>query len=1281
MAANNQMALIEKLTGRENYATWRFAVKTYLQHEELWDCIESDTDTPVDKKRDTKAKTKIILLVDPINYVHIQEASTAKEVWNKLSRAFDDSGLTRRVGLLRDLCNTSLTGCQNVEEYVSKIMSTAHKLRNIGFAVDDEWLGTLLLSGLPESYQPMIIAIESSGMKITSDSVKSKLLQDVRQPDNTSTAFVADKKTHNYKKKPSKGPRCYSCNKYGHKSPECKSKTKDTQQKSGKSSYAAVFIATTSQDDAWYVDSGASSHMTRHKTLIQNITTPVIQNIRVADNKVLSVQCSGEVSLDVYNDRGEENKVLFTNVLCVPELATNLISVSQIIRSGGQVRFNEEGCVIMNSKGQIVATASAVNNMYRLNMSGRGYACMSDVEEKDPYLWHQRMGHLNFHSLSKMTENTDHVIFPNKIEDLTCVTCKEGKQTRLPFKSKGSRASNILDLVHSDICGPMETETLGGSKYFITFLDDHSKKIHVYFLRNKSDALEKFKEFKHEVENQKNARIKVLRTDNGLEYVNKSFSDYLKSAGIIHQTTTHYTPEQNGTAERMNRTLVERAKCMLLNANLPKQYWGEAIHTAAYVVNRSPTKSLSFKTPEEIWTEQKPNISHMRIFGCEAMVHLPKEKRKKWDPKAQKMIFIGYCDHTKGYRFIIPGTRKVVKSRDATFLESTVKRDYVPVELSTNPATNNDNIIQKEAEESDTNNDSHETVLEENRSTSDSDYLPDTRIEAPVASNMTLRPRKKINKHIINTESSDESTYLCQHEETLADVPVTYREAVNSIDKEKWEKSISEELHSHQKNNTWTLVEKPPNAKIIGCKWVFRIKDEPTGPRFKSRLCAKGYAQTAGIDYQETFAPTVRYDSIRLLLSTAVQHNFNIIQLDVKTAFLYGELEETIYMSPPEGLPCEENMVCKLNKSLYGLKQAPRCWNNKFNSVLKKFGFVNSSADQCVYVGLVNNKKCYLCLYVDDGLLFSIDEFALKEITKDLKTIFEIKVLNVPSNFVGMQIEMLDNCIFVHQTKYIEQMLHKFNMIDANTNSVPVDPHMKLQKGEGEPEKNIPYREAVGSLMHLAIVSRPDIMFAVSLVSRFLNCYTQMHWNAVKKIFKYLKATKDYGLCYTKTTQTSEITGYSDADYANDLDTRRSVTGYVFMKSGAAVTWSSQKQQTVALSTTEAEFMAACAATKEAMWIKQLLSDIGEYKQDTLCLHLDNQSAISVIKNVNFHKRCKHIETKYHFIKEKYHQKLISLMFVNSNNQFADILTKGLAKDKFVFLRSKLGMCSYNSLV
>ncbi|CAH2099085.1 unnamed protein product [Euphydryas editha] len=1277
MSSNNPLTMIEKLTGRDNYSTWRFAVKTYLEHEELWDCIENPTGDVANQKRDLKAKSKIILLVDSVNYVHIQEARTAKEVWNNLRSAFDDSGLTRRVGLLRELCTTTLAECQNVEEYVSKVVTTAHKLRNIGFKVDDEWLGTLLLSGLPETYKPMIMAIESSGMKISADSVKSKILQDVKMSNSETNAFTTNSKKNVIKKSYQKGPRCFKCNRYGHISTECKSKQK---QKHGSPSYAAAFIASFSNSDAWYIDSGASMHMTRHKQLLHNETVPLVKTIKVANNKSLSVESSGQLSLDICDDRGRSNKVVFQNVLYVPELATNLLSVSQIVNHGGLVKFNNKGCVIFNRHKKIVATATLINNMCRLNLYNV-QAYISDVDKQDFYLWHQRMGHLNFNDLKKIEENTNGVQLSKKEDNLTCVTCLEGKQTRLPFKSSHSRAIHLLETVHSDICGPMETTSIGGAKYFITFIDDFSKKVFVYFLKKKSEALEKFKEFKFQVENQLECNIKCLRTDNGLEYVNNAFSEFLATAGIVHQTTVPYTPEQNGVSERMNRTLVEKAKCLLINAKLPKLYWAEAIHTAAYLINRSPTRSLAFKTPEEIWSKKKPNISHLRIFGCEAMIHLPREKRKKWDSKSQKAIFIGYCDNTKGYRFIIPVSKTVIKSRDAVFLETTVKRNYLPINLTEKETMcdtslkQNDNLTSPNSNDtSDTSNTTSEYMSDQEDNV-DPEYKPNINVQlSSTPSKITLRPR---NKELSKLNENKDKTYLCYSEENINYIPQNYKEALTSIESEKWKTSIKEELESHSKNVTWTLVEKPQNTKPIGCKWVFRIKNEPTGPRYKSRLCAKGYAQKEGIDFDETFAPTVRYDSIRLLLSLAAQKNLDIIQFDITTAFLYGDLEETIYMTPPEGLDCNPNMVCKLNKSLYGLKQAPRCWNTKFNSVLNKFGFERCKADQCIYIGLTKGITCYLCLYVDDGLLLCKDKSVLTEVINDLQANFNIKTYPL-SCFVGMQIEKSNDYIFIHQTQYIEQLLKKFNMTEANSNSVPADPHVKLIKTDGLPERKYPYREAVGSLIHAATVSRPDILFAVSQVSRFLNCHNESHWNAVKRILKYLKDTKNYGLYYMSKPDSPDVVGYSDADFANDVETRRSTTGYVFLKNGAAITWSSQRQQTVALSTTEAEFMAACAATKEAMWLRQLLQEISEYKQESVIINIDNLSAINVIKNSEFHKRCKHIDIKYNFIKEKYYENVISLNYVNTKNQYADMFTKALPKDKFILMRSNIGMCKLN---
>ncbi|GBP46785.1 Retrovirus-related Pol polyprotein from transposon TNT 1-94 [Eumeta japonica] len=952
MGSNNNMTLIERLTGRDNFASWKFAVKTYLEHEDLWECVSGTGE--VDPKKDVKAKSKIILLVDPINYVHVQDASSAKEVWEKLCKAFDDSGLTRRVGLLRDLITTTLENCQSIEEYVNKIMTTAHKLRNIGFKVDDEWLGTLLLAGLPDEYKPMIMAIESSGVAITADSIKTKLLQEVKNRDPS--VFFVNKSKNNKQlfkqNKQTKGPR-----------------------------------STNNNNSGWYVDSGAAMHMTMNKDWIYDETPPPIKTIRVANDKELRVESCGKVNIHVKSKNGSTNSI-------------------------------------------------------------------------------QRLGHLNYNDMKKLKDHTDGVTMPQNSE-LTCVPCIKGNRQGHHFHVK---------------------------------------------------------------------------------------------------TSTPYTPQQNGLSERMNRTLLEKARCMLINANLQKSLWAEAIRTAAYITNRTPTRALNYKTPEEVWSGRKPDLSHMRIFGCEAMMHIPKEKLKKWDSKSCKMIFVGYCEDSKGYRLLDPKTKTVTKSRDVVFLENSIKTDTVPVTLSDTKKQQVSRNSLSESSDCSTDISTHTAVESDD---GDEEYVPEQSIGTPPTSNITLRPHNRPNPKV------EPKSYLC-----MANVPQTYEDALSSEDSELWIKSIKEELKAHEDNGTWELVKKPDNVRLLDCKWVFRVKNEESSTRYKARLCAKGFAQKSGIDYTETFSPTVRYDSIRLLLSIAAEKRMTIMQFDIKAAFLYGKLEEEIYMKPPEGLDVENSMACKLIKSLYGLKQAPRCWNAKFNSVLNKYGFFNSHADKCVYVSSNREAQVYLLLYVDDGLLCSTSPTIITEVLNHLQKEFNVKICKT-SNFIGIQIEQCKDYIFIHQRKYIEELLSKFDLDNANPNSIPADPHVTLQKSTVlENKKCFPYREAVGSLMFAAIVTRPDIMFAVSTVSRFLNSHDQSHWNAVKKIFKYLKGTLSFGLCF-RSNENNTLESYSDADYANDPVTRRSTTGYVFMKNGAAVTWSSQRQTTVALSTTEAEFMASCSATKK----------------------------------------------------------------------------------------------------
>lgn len=601
---------IDKLFGRENYNTWKFAVKTYLQHEDLWNCVQPTDNKPVDPKLDIKAKSKIILLVDPVNYVHVQDAKTSSEVWQNLQNAFEDSGLTRKVGLLRDLVNTTLDSCASVEEYVNKIVTTAHRLRNIDFNVDDEWLGTLMLAGLPEQYKPMIMGLESSGVKINTDSIKTKLLQEVKESTN-SVLYTKHRPTfknnyhnnlsNNTQYSKSKGPRCFNCNRYGHISKNCNNKKyKSSNNNSG---FAAVFSAHEQINSMeWYVDSGASMHMTNFSDWMYELQAPPMKNITVANNTTVAVQKMGNVNLDCYNKEGKLNHIQVRNILYIPELSTNLLSVSQLVKNGCHVIFNENGCDILNRNKELVATAKLTNNMYKLKtLQGNAFTALVTMNESQNLnIWHRRMGHLNYNDVSRLPMCTEGIKLSETNQNIsTCVSCLIGKQTRFPFKNCGSRASAPLEIVHSDLCGPMETASMGGAKYFITFVDDFSRNVSVYFLKNKMNIKEVFEIYKNEKENQLDKKIKILRTDNGLEYVNSKMIKYLTDSGIKHQTSTPYTPQQNGLAERLNRTLVERARCMLFDASLSKGYWAEAIETAAYIINRSPSRVLNYMTPEE----------------------------------------------------------------------------------------------------------------------------------------------------------------------------------------------------------------------------------------------------------------------------------------------------------------------------------------------------------------------------------------------------------------------------------------------------------------------------------------------------------------------------------------------------------------------------------------------------------------------------------------------------------------------------------------------------------
>ena len=348
--------------------------------------------------------------------------------------------------------------------------------------------------------------------------------------------------------------------------------------------------------------------------------------------------------------------------------------------------------------------------------------------------------------------------------------------------------------------------------------------------------------------------------------------------------------------------------------------------------------------------------------------------------------------------------------------------------------------------------------------------------------------------------------------------PSNINEALKSTHAKEWIEAMEDEMDSHAKNKTWTLVEHKSDMKVLGNRWVFKVKRkaDKSIDKFKARLVAKGFKQQAGLEYDETFASVCRYESIRLLLALAAVQNLHIVQFDVKTAFLYGEIDKEIYMDQPEGFEVkgERKLVCKLNKSLYGLKQSPRCWNQKFNEVLSQMNMTPIMSDSCVYKGVIQEQLVVFALYVDDGLIMSASEGAMNELINLLKTEFEIKVSQAIV-FVGLQIFTTNNGgIFLSQESYVDELLQKFGLENCNPVSVPIQPNTDLQVKPSADTITVPYRQLVGSLLFIARLTRPDVAFAVSKLAQFANNVSELHWSATKKVLRYLAGTKNYGLHY-----------------------------------------------------------------------------------------------------------------------------------------------------------------------
>jgi transposase InsO family protein len=1051
-------------------------------------------------------------------------------------------------------------------------------------------------------------------------------------------AAVAVKKEDVPSRRSSGAVRCYNCNKVGHKSPQC---PKPNKRRNGTKTLRAVPAveekALAVQDQApaadeivIHIDSGASANMFGQFNSAFNVSNissrrVVTANGRATATKMGSVLCRTPQGADL----------TISDVLHLPGFHHNLLSVSWLLKNGYKVDFGPTQ-VTISRDGAVLGVVTERDGVYpmRCKISRPLVAASATVDADD----HARHGHA--------------AAIPPTVQP--CATCVEANHVRSPLPPRNSvTASAPLQLVHVDVAGPLRAENKsGGERYYMAIVDDYSRCCFPFLMKHKSEAITHYTHFNRVVTIKYRRGIAVCRTDNESIFTSHAFETHLRSQGTTHQLTQPHHPQQNGVVERMNRTLLGATRALLHHSGTPHKFWGEALMTAAYLRNRTPSRAIGGKSPLSLWDSElsaSPNPLPLRVFGCECWALDTTPNKGKLEPRAWRGVFMGYNWLRKSYRVLRLDDKQIISSRDVRFNEKCFPfrdRGGYPSPLLRDPL---DWTPPLQGEPPSRDFETQEAKL-------------DSQGEAPSSPRY---PRRDVHPPV--RYGFDE--FAAAAELDSSETPRNYKQAMESEEREEWKSAMQRELDSLKEMRTWTLVVLPNGKRAIKGGWVFRLKRNAAGRvvQYKARYVARGYAQRPGVDYFETYAPVAKIKSLRFVFALAAQYKLALHQIDFASAYLCGKLDEEVYIEQPEGFSAGDGLVCKLNKSLYGLKQAGRVWNQLLNRTLVQLGFRRSKSDSCVYIRRVGKLFIILTLWVDDMLIADNNPVFRNELLACLTSKFKLSACTELTWLLGMRVVRTADCIRVDQYSLCHQILERFGFAHSTPVSTPAVQRDLRPLGLTEEQKqemsSVPYRQAIGALRYLADVSRPDIAAAVGEVSRYCESPEPQHWQAVCRIFKYLVGTKDFALEF-KAGDSIQLEAFADANWGGDVQTRRSTTGYLVFSNGP-VSWRSCLQRSVALSTAEAELMAVCEAACEVIWWRQLLFELGFPQPMPTTIFNDNQACIAMTDHDVNHSRAKHIELRYKKVRELVDELKVTVKYVSTKNNLADFLTKPLGRVVF----------------
>ena len=980
-------------------------------------------------------------------------------------------------------------------------------------------------------------------------------------------------------------------------------------------------------------------------------------------------------------------RVNVSNVMLVPEATSTLLSVTRLLP---EMSFNfDEMCATVRSDGTVLPMTRTANGLFAFSVREPELALSVGAAMPSGELMHQRFGHASRYAVETAATRLNVAIRGVPQNASECSACVAGKQTRVPIvrDREKERAESLGEKVDMDIVGPMSPGGKLGERFYLSLYDEATMVISNSPMRQKSESLDAIKSYCLAL----SMHPRVLQSDQDTVFKASVFSKWCSDHNILQQFSAIYRPEQNGGAERCNRTGLDAARTMLKASGLPLSFWPHAVQAAAFVRNRTPRQALDGRTPREVaGFGDASEINELRVWGCRVTVSVPKAKRDgKFGDRAVEAIFLGWPAGIKGWIVYVPIHDDVIISRDVFFDESTpgsvvLARSAAAIDAGGEGNDLLSDIVDHEGDASLAPSSVSESLNEYSTipfastipfDVDDGESGSSVIDQVSVAQSSITERVRVMEKHVIRVHNEEE--------------PRNVREALSGPDSDHWREAMMAERSSMIEH---CVFEPAPvdtdfsDKGVVDTKWVFKWKRNEAGQivRAKARLVVRGFTQVPGRDFDKTYAPVIEATSVRIILVIAMQRRWGIFQVDVKTAYLNAPMKEELYVKTPRGFEDafgdEVPVLLRIRRAIYGARQSALAWSDKLAETLEKMSLARSKIDPCVWF----STEIALGIFVDDIVISYANEAALNRVVQKLVEEYKIATDDDAAMFVGLIIEKHARGIHLNQKVFLQDLLDRVHASEIAPQRTPMNAGVQLSRLDEPALDNAghrSYRSIVGSLMFAATMTRPDLSFAVGMLARHMHAPGNEHRRALFRVLAYVKSTLDYGIVIDAGADQVHFEAFADADHANCVYDRKSTSGFVLVLNGSPIAWKSEKQEIVAQGTAQAEYIALCVAVNRIEMVVPLLRELMPgFEPTPVSLWGDNQASLFWAHARTGKKPTKPVEIRYFAVKDAVEKKIVDVGYAKTNENLADFFTKALGSTLFTELREHLRIVARGSL-